>query len=104
MKSFTGKVAVITGAGSGIGRALAVNLASQDTRLALSDVDDRGLAETVNLAKNAGAREVRSDHLDVADRAAFAAYAERVVEHFGQVNLVVNNAGVALAGDLTDLQ
>ncbi|GAA1794355.1 SDR family NAD(P)-dependent oxidoreductase [Nocardioides hankookensis] len=104
MKNFDAKVAVITGAGSGIGRALALNLAGKGTRLALSDVDDRGLAETVDLVKNAGAREVRSDHLDVADRAAFTAYAEQVVEHFGQVNLVVNNAGVALAGDLVDLQ
>jgi NADP-dependent 3-hydroxy acid dehydrogenase YdfG len=104
MKSFDNKVAVITGAGSGIGRALALDLAGKGARLALSDVNDQGLAETVDLVKNAGAREVRSDHLDVADRAAFAAYAELVVEHFGQVNLVVNNAGVALAGDLVDLE
>ncbi|KQW49118.1 acetoin dehydrogenase [Nocardioides sp. Root1257] len=104
MKNLDSKVAVITGAGSGIGRALALDLAGRGARLALSDVDDRGLAETVDLVKNAGAREVRSDHLDVADRAAFAAYAEQVVEHFGQVDLVVNNAGVALAGDLVDLE
>ncbi|GAA4736838.1 SDR family NAD(P)-dependent oxidoreductase [Nocardioides endophyticus] len=104
MKSFDGKVAVITGAGSGIGRALAVNLAGKGARLALSDVNDDGLAQTVDLVKNAGAREVRSDHLDVADRAAFTAYAAVVVEHFGRVNLVVNNAGVALAGDLVDLE
>jgi NAD(P)-dependent dehydrogenase (short-subunit alcohol dehydrogenase family) len=104
MKSFDGKVAVITGAGSGIGRALALDLARRGARLALSDVDDAGLAETVDLVKNAGARELRSDHLDVADRAAFAAYAALVVEHFGRVNLVVNNAGVALAGDLVDLE
>jgi NADP-dependent 3-hydroxy acid dehydrogenase YdfG len=104
MKSFNGKVAVITGAGSGIGRALAVDLAGKGARLALSDVNDDGLAETVDLVKNAGAREVRSDHLDVADRAAFTAYAAAVVDHFGQVNLVVNNAGVALAGDLVDLE
>jgi NAD(P)-dependent dehydrogenase (short-subunit alcohol dehydrogenase family) len=104
MKSFDGKVAVVTGAGSGIGRALALDLARRGARLALSDVDDAGLAETVDLVKNAGAREVRSDHLDVADRAAFAAYAALVVEHFGRVNLVVNNAGVALAGDLVDLE
>jgi NADP-dependent 3-hydroxy acid dehydrogenase YdfG len=102
MKNFEGKVAVITGAGSGIGRALALDLSRRGARLALSDVDDAGLAETVDLVK-ATAAEVRSDHLDVADRAAFAAYAGAVAEHFGQVNLVVNNAGVALAGDLLDL-
>jgi short-subunit dehydrogenase len=104
MKDFNGKVTVITGAGSGIGRALAVDLAGRGARLALSDVDDAGLAETVDIVKNAGAREVRSDHLDVADRSAFAAYAATVVDHFGRVNLVVNNAGVALAGDLVDLE
>jgi NADP-dependent 3-hydroxy acid dehydrogenase YdfG len=104
VKDFNGKVAVITGAGSGIGRALAVDLAGRGARLALSDVDDAGLAETVDLVTNAGAREVRSDHLDVADRAAFTAYAATVVDHFGRVNLVVNNAGVALAGDLVDLE
>jgi NADP-dependent 3-hydroxy acid dehydrogenase YdfG len=104
MKTFDHKVAVITGAGSGIGRALALDLAGRGARLALSDVDGAGLAETVDLVKNAGASEVRSDHLDVADRAAFAAYATEIVEHFGQVNLVINNAGVALAGDLVDLE
>ncbi len=102
VKTLDDKVAVITGAGSGIGRALALNLAGKGALLALSDVDDDGLAETVDLVKNAGAREVRSDHLDVADRAAFAAYAAAVAEHFGRVNLVFNNAGVALAGDLEE--
>lgn len=104
MKNLSDKVVVITGAGSGIGRALALDLAARGALLALSDVDDAGLAETVDLVKNAGVREVRADHLDVADRAAFAAYAETVAAHFGRVNVVVNNAGVALAGDFTDLE
>jgi NAD(P)-dependent dehydrogenase (short-subunit alcohol dehydrogenase family) len=104
MKTFDDKVAVITGAGSGIGRALALDLAGRGALLAISDVDDAGLAATVELVKTAGAREVRSDHLDVADRPAFTAYAEAVAAQFGRVNLVVNNAGVALAGDLEDLE
>ena len=103
MKTLDNKVVVITGAGSGIGRALAQNAAARGALLALSDVDEDGLAETVDLTKNAGAREVRSDLLDVADRAAFAAYAGTVVEHFGRANVVVNNAGVALAGNFDDL-
>lgn len=104
MKSLDNKVVVITGAGSGIGRALAVNCAKRGSLLALSDVDDTGLADTVKLveAANSG-REVHSAHLDVADRAAFQAYAATVAEHFGRVNVIVNNAGVALSGDLNDL-
>ena len=103
MRSFDDRVAVVTGAGSGIGRALAVELAGRGALLALSDVDEAGLAETVGLARTAGARRVHHERLDVADRAAFAAYAAAVADHFGRVNLVVNNAGVALAGDFTDL-
>jgi len=104
MRTFDGKVVVITGAGSGIGRALALDVARRGSLIAISDVDDAGLAETVDQVKAAGAREVRSDDLDVADRAAFAAYATSVAEQFGRVNVVVNNAGVALAGDLEDLE
>lgn len=102
MKTLKDKVVVITGAGSGIGRALAVECAGRGALLALSDIDEAGLAETVELVKHAGA-EVRSDRLDVADREAFAAYAAAVAEQFGRVNVVVNNAGVALAGDVADL-
>ena len=104
MKTLDDKVVVITGAGSGIGRALALNLAKRGSLLAISDVDDAGLAETVDLVKAAGAREVRSDHLDVADREAMVAYAAAVAEQFGRVNVIINNAGVALAGDLNDLE
>ncbi|MBF4160197.1 SDR family NAD(P)-dependent oxidoreductase [Nocardioides acrostichi] len=103
MKSLHDKVVVITGAGSGIGRALALDLAAKGSRLALSDVDEAGLAETVRLAEAAGSPEVVGQRLDVADRDAFLAYADEVAAHFGRVNVVVNNAGVALAGDLVDL-
>jgi NADP-dependent 3-hydroxy acid dehydrogenase YdfG len=104
MKTLNDKVVVITGAGSGIGRALALNLARRGSLLALSDVDETGLAETVALAQRAGAARVRSDRLDVADRDAFGRYALDVVQEFGRVNVVINNAGVALAGDFNDLE
>ena len=99
MSSFKGKVAVITGAGSGIGRALALNLAKQGAQLALSDVDTDGLAETVRQAEALGAN-VKSDRLNVAEREAVLAYADAVVEHFGTVNQVYNNAGIAYNGDV----
>jgi NADP-dependent 3-hydroxy acid dehydrogenase YdfG len=103
VKTLDDKVVVITGAGSGIGRALARNLARRGSLLALSDVDEAGLAETVAQVERLGAR-VRSDRLDVSDRDAFARYALDVVQEFGRVNVVVNNAGVALAGDFNDLE
>lgn len=103
MKSLDNKVVVITGAGSGIGRALAVEVATRGAVVAISDVNEKGLAETVELAKQAGATEVRADKLDVADRAAFLAYADAVAEQFGRVNVVVNNAGVTMTGDFEDM-
>ena len=99
MNPFEGKVAVITGAGSGIGRALAVNLAKKGAKLALSDIDTEGLAETVGQAEALGAT-VKSDRLNVAEREAVLAYAEAVVAHFGEVHQVYNNAGIAYNGDV----
>jgi short-subunit dehydrogenase len=103
VKSFDDKVVAVTGAGSGIGRALALDLARRGALLALSDVDEAGLAETVATVTANGVRQVRSDRLDVADRTAFGAYAEEVAAHFGRVNVAINNAGVALSGRFTDL-
>jgi len=98
MSEFAGRVAVVTGAGSGIGRALAVALAAKGARLALSDVDTVGLAETVRRAEELGA-EVHSTHLDVTQREAVFAYADAVLERFGTVNQVYNNAGIAYHGE-----
>lgn len=103
MKSLDDKVVVVTGAGSGIGRALALDLARRGSRLALSDIDEAGLATTVEQVRALGVREVSGDPLDVADRGAFAAYADTVIARHGRANVVVNNAGVALAGDFEEL-
>jgi NAD(P)-dependent dehydrogenase (short-subunit alcohol dehydrogenase family) len=96
---FDGRVAAITGAGSGIGRALARDLARRGTHLALSDIDEVGLAETVALCEGAAVK-VTSQVVDVADRAAVHAWADQVVADHGTVNLIFNNAGVALGATI----
>ena len=97
MKSFENKVAAITGAGSGIGRALAYGLARQGCHLALSDVNAEGLAETAAQARKLGV-QVTDTLVNVADRDAVHAWADQVVLDHGRVNLIFNNAGVAHAG------
>ncbi len=102
MRNFDGKVAAITGAGSGIGRALAIELARRGAHLALSDVDEAGLAETVALVEGFGVK-VTSQVLDVADREAMFAWAETVVEEHGSANLIINNAGVTVMTDIATM-
>ena len=102
MSAFADKVAVVTGAGSGIGRALAAGLAARGARLALSDVDEGGLARTAEAARAAGAA-VHTAPLDVGDRQAMRDYAPAVAEHYGVVHQLYNNAGVGgLALPLTE--
>jgi len=92
-----GKTAVITGAAGGIGRAIAVSLARRGCHLALADVDEPGMVGTEELARAYGVRVTRH-RLDVADRAGVAGFPARVaVEHSG-INLLINNAGVAVGG------
>ena len=99
MQNFSGKVAAITGAASGIGRALAEDLASRGAHLALSDVDETGLAETVARCEGRGVK-VTSQRLDVSDRDAIYAWADAVVADHGKVNLIFNNAGVAVSASV----
>ncbi|OWL90399.1 acetoin dehydrogenase [Halopseudomonas aestusnigri] len=90
-------VAVLTGAGSGIGRALAVALARSGCHLALVDLNPDSLAETATQARALGAR-VSEHPTDVSDRSAVAALPSAVVAEHGSVDLLINNAGVALGG------
>jgi NADP-dependent 3-hydroxy acid dehydrogenase YdfG len=99
MKSFKDKVAAITGAGSGIGRALAVGLAKEGAHLALSDINGKALDETAALLRDSGVK-VMTHVLNVADRAAFYAWADQVVRDHGKVNLIFNNAGVAVGSTI----
>ena len=103
MKDFRNKVVVITGAGSGMGRELAVKLARRGAKVAISDVDPDGLATTERLVTEAGG-EVHAQLLNVAEREAFLTYADTVVEHFGTVNAIFNNAGIAHHGEVETME
>ena len=95
MQDFGGRVIAITGAASGIGRALAVDLARRGADLALSDIDADRLVETVTMCHGSGTK-VTSTIVDVADRRAVFSWADAVVAEHGRVNMIVNNAGVAV--------
>jgi NADP-dependent 3-hydroxy acid dehydrogenase YdfG len=99
MYSLKDKVAVVTGAGSGIGRALAQLLAQKGCRLALADINETTLKET---AQDLSA-EVLAQKLDVADRAAVYAFAGRVKQQYGTAHVVINNAGVAVSQTVNEL-
>jgi short-subunit dehydrogenase len=98
MRSFNNKVAAITGAASGMGRQLAVQLARHGCHLALSDVNESGLAETQVLARQANrAIRISVRTLDVSDREAVFDWADATAREHGKVNLIFNNAGVGLS-------
>jgi short-subunit dehydrogenase len=102
VRRFEGKVAAITGAASGIGRALAVELAGRGAHLSLADVDEIGLAETAGLCDGFGVK-VTSATVDVADRRRVEWWAGQTVSEHGRANLVVNNAGVALVAQVQSM-
>jgi NAD(P)-dependent dehydrogenase (short-subunit alcohol dehydrogenase family) len=101
MSIYANKTAVITGAGSGIGRALAQRLAAKGARLALSDVNADCLDETLRAMPTA--TEARGYVLDVSNRQAVFAHAEDVRRDFGTAHVVINNAGVTVVGTIEHL-
>lgn len=100
MRDIRGAVAVVTGAASGIGRALAVDLAKRGAQLALADVNSAGLEETRALLSETVARTY---NVDVSKAAAVEGFAHRVQQDFGRASLLVNNAGVALLGTFAEV-
>jgi NAD(P)-dependent dehydrogenase (short-subunit alcohol dehydrogenase family) len=96
-----GKIAVITGAGSGIGRALALQLNREGCQLYLSDINDAGLRETIALLPRKDLA-VDGQVLDVADKAAVHAWADAIAQSTDHVDIVINNAGVALLSMVED--
>lgn len=97
MKQYNGRVAVVTGAASGMGRSMAVKLAAAGAKVAICDVDPVGLDETAQLCAARGATPL-SVIVNVAEREAMLAFAEQVVEAYGAVHYVFNNAGIAFIG------
>jgi len=95
-------VTVVTGAGSGIGRALAQQLAAAGSALAIADIDEAALAETTQLLGKKAAL-VTATILDVADEAGVSAFAEDVGRRHGRVTLLINNAGVAMEGTFEEI-
>ena len=105
MNEFLGKVAVITGAGSGIGRALAVSLAQQGCNLALADINTESLEQTQVILDSDlfdGSVQVTLHTVDVSQWSDVQALAESVKEQHGRVNLLINNAGVGLGSLFKD--
>ena len=101
MKNINNKVVALTGASSGIGRMLAVNLAKQGCHLALADVNEPGLRETVSMIKE-GVR-VTMHRADVADREQVYRFADDTVKQHGRVDIIINNVGVVVCDSLEDV-
>jgi len=93
VKGLSGKVVLITGAGSGLGRASAVELAGEGSRIAVMDMNLEGAAETVSMVTDAGG-DAFAVQGDVADSTSVQAVVVTVLDHFGTIDILVNNAGV----------
>src|SRR5882757_1116526 len=97
MKTLRDKVVVITGAGSSIGRALALLAATKGAKLALSDWNEEGLRETERLLKDAGSPVALARRVDVRSEEETKSFADEVAKTLGGADVIVNNAGVAVS-------
>ena len=97
MKNFAGRVAVVTGAASGIGRAMADRFAREGMRIVLADIEQSALDQAQSEMRAAGS-DVVGVRTDVSDSAQVKALADRAIEAFGAVHIICNNAGVASLG------
>ena len=104
MKNLKDKVAGITGAASGIGRALALNLADEGCHLAISDINESGLKETADMVRSKGKNvRVTTHKVDTAKREQVKQYADEAVKAHGAVHIIINNAGVVVVETLDDV-
>jgi short-subunit dehydrogenase len=104
MKNLNGKVAVITGAGSGIGRALAYWLNQEGVALALADINPNGLCETAEIIKaEASQSRLKIYPVDISNRDKVSEFSQKVIKDFGKVDIVINNAGVSSSGKVHEL-
>lgn len=101
MQRIAGRIAVVTGAASGIGRATALRLAEKGCALALADLDLAGLEQTAHQAARFGTK-VMVERVDVASSPAVEAFARRVEAFHGGAHILVNNAGVVIAGPFAE--
>ena len=101
MKQLERRVAVVTGAGGGIGRATSLALAKAGCRLALADIDLAGLEQTQRQAAALGA-EAKTYQVDVSDRTRMESFPDQIASDFGGVHILINNAGVSVRGCFTD--
>jgi len=103
MKTLRGKLVAITGAASGMGRALALKCAALGSNLAISDVDEKGVRETAEKARGEGGK-VDVQRLDVADKKAIYAWADHIARDLGGTDVIINNAGVSLSHSIESMK